>query len=163
MPGLVQDEAGDPEQEDGVGDGGQDLGAMEAVRPAGCGRPGGHPERRERHREAEDVGEHVAGVGEQRERAGEEAADHLGDEVRGSETENHQESTLVRCCRVVRARAGVRRLPVAVLVRCGLSVRWIGSRPARESFRTNDTLSGAIETTNGLRQFSVGDACSMVR
>ena len=39
----------------------------------------------ERHAEAEDVGEHVAGVGEQGERAGEQAGDDLDDHEDGEQ------------------------------------------------------------------------------
>ena len=121
-PGLVEDDQPDPEQEHGVGDGGQDLGAVEPERLAQGGRTGGDPQRPERHPQPDDVRQHVAGIGEQGQRAGEQAADDLGDEVRRCETENHQQSALMRAGRLGRSWPGVRRSGMIVLVRSRVSV-----------------------------------------
>ncbi len=60
-------------------EGDQHLQPVEAVGAAAVGRRVGETEGEPRHAKREDVDEHVRGVGEQRQRAGNDAADHLGD------------------------------------------------------------------------------------
>jgi hypothetical protein len=55
----------------------QDLGAFEAVREAAARRPGGQLHRHEREHDRCRVGEHVAGIGDERQRARDEPDDHL--------------------------------------------------------------------------------------
>ena len=70
---LEQDQQGEHEQRDAVGLGREDLDALEAVGHHALRRPRGEPDRHQRERDRGRVGEHVAGVREQRERAGERA------------------------------------------------------------------------------------------
>ena len=71
---------GDGEQQQPVGDGGEDLDPLPAERAPSAGRPLGERDRAERQRDADRVGGHVPGVGEQGQRAGHDGADHLGDQ-----------------------------------------------------------------------------------
>ena len=57
--------------------GGEDLGAPEAEREAAAGRAPREPGGEQRERDRAGVGEHVGGVGEQRERGGQDARHHL--------------------------------------------------------------------------------------
>ena len=66
--------------------------------------------REQAEREGDHVGEHVAGVGQQRERAGQDAADRLGEHVARGEREHDREPSLVSL-----RRSGTRRA-VAVVV-----------------------------------------------
>ena len=75
---LDQDPADDGDQGHAVDEGGQHLEAMVAI---GAARVVGTPGDAERHpgeRQGGGVGQHVAGVGDQRQRAGEQPAHHLG-------------------------------------------------------------------------------------
>src|SRR5690242_6349194 len=56
------------------------AGPLPAEGPAGGRDPSGHPDRQQGEADAERVGGHVAGVGEQREAAGEQSDDHLEDQ-----------------------------------------------------------------------------------
>ena len=69
--------AADPEQHDRVDQGGEDLGAVVAERPARRGGQRGDVRRGERQHDRGGVGEHVARVGEQGQRAGQDGADEL--------------------------------------------------------------------------------------
>ena len=64
--------------------GGEHLGPVPAVgAPAGPIRPGRDPGRHQRPAERDDVGGHVAGVGDQRQRVGQEPGDEFDDEEAG--------------------------------------------------------------------------------
>ena len=63
--GLGEDHHGDRHEDQGVGEGGQDLGTLVAVGPQIAGRPGSDPCGQERDEDARGVGEHVPGVREQ--------------------------------------------------------------------------------------------------
>ena len=76
---LVDDPRGDGEQREPVGEGDQHLEAVEAVGAPPVRRTPRQPEAEPGQRERGEVGEHVAGVGEKRERAGGDAAGHLGE------------------------------------------------------------------------------------
>ena len=65
------------EEREAVDEGGEDGEAVEAVGPSRVGRAAGEAEGEPGQRQRRHVGEHVAGVGEERERAGEEAAGDL--------------------------------------------------------------------------------------
>jgi hypothetical protein len=71
----------------------------------------------QRQRERGDVGQHVACIGEQRERVRQDAADALGDEERGGERERDpQTANLV-------ARRAVRMIVVVVVARVIVAMR----------------------------------------
>ena len=61
-----------------------------------AGRARGEPRGDERERQRGGVGEHVRGVGEQRQRAREDARDHLGDHEREDQRERGTEPAVVR-------------------------------------------------------------------
>ena len=61
-------------------------------RCAGRGRPGGERGGEVRDQQAGGVGEHVPGVGEQRQAAGQRRADDLGDEHRAGDEQHQQQS-----------------------------------------------------------------------
>ena len=71
------------------------------------------PERHERHAEGCDVGEHVAGVGEQRERARDDRHDHLAGHERRDQAESGNQWSLIRARARSSARAAPRRIGVA--------------------------------------------------
>ena len=79
-PRLVQDEGGHGEQERGVGDGRQDLQPQVAEGPFVVGRPRADPDGQQGQPDPDDVGQDVAGVGQQRQAVGRQAADELDDE-----------------------------------------------------------------------------------
>ena len=74
----------------------EDLGAAEPEREDPAGRARGEPRGDERERQRGGVGEHVRGVGEQRQRAREDARDHLGDHEREDQRERGTEPAVVR-------------------------------------------------------------------
>ncbi len=59
------------------------------------GGPLGQPDGEEAERQGGDVGEHVARVRQERQRAGPEAAQHLGDQVEAHQRERHREPAAV--------------------------------------------------------------------
>ena len=77
LHGLDDHPDGERAEQQGVGQGREDLGALEAEGRRLVRRPGRQPGRDEGDRDAGGVGEHVPGVGEERERPGDEAADDL--------------------------------------------------------------------------------------
>ena len=77
--GLEHDPGRDREQRDAVDERDEHREAVEAVGAPPIGRLAREPEAEPREREAREVGQHVARVGEQREGAREHAADDLGD------------------------------------------------------------------------------------
>ena len=84
--GLDDDPGGDGEEREAVDEGGHHREAVEAVGAARVGRAAGDAEGEPGHGEGGEVGQHVAGVGEERERAGDEAAGDLDDhEAAGEE------------------------------------------------------------------------------
>ena len=66
---------------------------------------GGQLDGSQRHAQADDVGEHVAGVGQQRQRVGQEAGDRLDDEEDGDEDERHGQGPLMTLAGAQRASA----------------------------------------------------------
>ena len=86
LGGLDDDPGGDREEREAVDEGGEHREAVEAVGAPRVGRAAGDAEGEPGHRERGEVGQHVAGVGDQRERAGEEAAGDLDEhEAAGQE------------------------------------------------------------------------------
>jgi hypothetical protein len=92
---LEQDHGCDRQQRGAVHERGQDLGAVVAEGEARARGPVGDPEREEGERQGADVPEHVAGVGEERQRAGEHAARHLGEHVDGRQGQGDLQAPLV--------------------------------------------------------------------
>ena len=70
-----------------------DLGATHAPGGAVRGRTRGQLGGRQGHGQAGDVGEHVPGVGQQRQRSGDKGADDLGHQDRGRQAQGDQETT----------------------------------------------------------------------
>ena len=93
-PGLDEDPDRDRDQGDAVEERREDLGAAVAEgaarAPGAAGEPGG--EQGDAEREA--VGEHVRGVGEQRQAARDQAADDLGDEEERGQREDELQRAL---------------------------------------------------------------------
>ena len=86
MDRFEDDPAGHREEGHAVDEGGEDRNPVEAVGAACVGRAPGEAEGEPGERQGGEVGQHVAGVGEERQRAGEEAARHLGEhEAAGEE------------------------------------------------------------------------------
>ena len=78
---LVHDERRNTEQQNGIGDGGQHFRPMPAESPCRCGTSlAGEHECDQAHRHAEHIGEHVARIGEQAERADRHGDGRLDDE-----------------------------------------------------------------------------------
>ena len=99
--GLDEDEDRDTEQQHRVDEGGQDLEAVEPERVLArrrAHRPGvtvGQLDRRQRHAETDDVGQHVPGVGEQGEGVRQEPGDRFEHEHRQAEYERNEQARLV--------------------------------------------------------------------
>ena len=106
---LVDDQQPEHEQRRAVELGGEDLGALEAVGHRALGRPRRQPQRDQRQRERGRVGEHVRGVGEQRQRLGEDA----GHDLDGHQAEQQAERDPQPPGRGVGRRV---RMPVVVVV-----------------------------------------------
>ena len=84
------------QQGDPVAGRGQDLGPLEAERPRPCGRPGRQVQGPQGGAEGAGVDEHVAGVGEQRQRVGRGSDHHLGDHEPDDQDQSQHQVTLVR-------------------------------------------------------------------
>ena len=78
---LAHDQHRHHDQRDTLGQRCEDLRAHAAVGPALAGGARGDPGREQRQAESGRVGEHVAGIGEQGQGAGQQAADDLGDHI----------------------------------------------------------------------------------
>ena len=79
--GFEEDPGGDEPQTQGVQHGGQDLGSVEAEGLLDGGGAAGDPDGQQRQADGGAVGEHMAGVGQQGQAAGHQAANHLGHHV----------------------------------------------------------------------------------
>ena len=95
LHGLDRDHAGEHEQRRAVDLRREHLGAAEPEREAPARRPRGQPRGDQRERQRAGVGEHVRGVGEQRQRVGEQARDDLGDHEREDQRERRREPPAV--------------------------------------------------------------------
>ena len=91
----VDDPCRDREQRDAVDERDEHGEAVEAVGAAPVGRLPREPEADPGEREAREVGQHVAGIGEQRQRAGENAADDLGDHEAARQQRGEPDAALV--------------------------------------------------------------------
>ena len=78
--GLHEDPDGDDDEQDAVRERREDLGPPVAEAPLRRRRPTGEPGREQRERQRRCIGEHVPGVGEHRQRVGDQADDDLHDE-----------------------------------------------------------------------------------
>ena len=76
---LVDDPGGDGEQREAVGERDQHLEAVEAISASPVGGAPRQAKAEPGKRQRGEIGEHVAGIGEQRERAGDDAAGDLGE------------------------------------------------------------------------------------
>jgi hypothetical protein len=79
------------------------LEAVEAVGALPVGRPPGEPEREPGERQRGEVGEHVPGVGEQGQRARQQAAEQLGQHEAADQDRGPENPPLVVAVRVHRA------------------------------------------------------------
>ena len=118
LHGRDRDQARQHEQADAVDLGAQDLGPPEAERVGAARRALRQAHGHERERDRAGVGEHVTGVGEQRQRAGDQSGDHLDDH----EAEVHEQRD--REPARVAARRDRMRVP---------AVRWLGAGRAPRS------------------------------
>ena len=113
LHGLDDDPRGNREQRDAVDEGDEHGEAVEAVGAAPIGRLAREPETDPGEREAREVGEHVARIREQCQRAGQEAADDLGHHEAAREQRSQADAALVgRVAMAVRVPAVV----VSVLI-----------------------------------------------
>src|SRR5439155_24223796 len=92
--GLVDDEGGGRQDGGGVGLGGQDGRAVPAERAGPRGPAAGEAHGDQRQGDGADVGQVVAGVGQQAQRAGGEAGDHLSDDDPQVQSEGDAEAIL---------------------------------------------------------------------
>jgi hypothetical protein len=107
---LHDDVAGDGDQQQPVGDGAEDLRALPAEGAPSAGGALGQRDRPERQTEAQGVGGHVPGVGEQGQRPGDHRAGDLRGDHRDGEAEDDGQPAAVR------GRGGSRRGAVVVPV-----------------------------------------------
>ena len=105
---LDQDGAERDEQDDGVGERGQDRAALEAVRAPRRGQAPPQPDGAPGEGEAQNVAQIVAGVSHQRHRAREQAEDHLGRDVGEVEADAYREGEVVALRRAAHGRGGAR-------------------------------------------------------
>jgi hypothetical protein len=84
---FEEDEQGDDEERGAVEKRRQYLGALIAERAAAACRPTRRPEREERKTERRGIGQHVAGIGEQRQGVRGPCPDDFGDHVAASQRE----------------------------------------------------------------------------
>ena len=90
-----QDEPADREQHRGLRRGGQHLGAPVPPGPVLGGRASGQHRGHQGQRQPGHVGEHVPGVGQQRQRPGDDRADHLDDQDRRGDAQHDRQRTAV--------------------------------------------------------------------
>jgi len=91
VPGLDEDRARHPEQQQRVGQRGEDLGAVIAVRLGRRRRARGEPRGDQGEGERGGVGQHVARVGQQGEAARPQAGDELDDHHGAGQREGDDE------------------------------------------------------------------------
>ena len=92
---LHEDPDGKADEHEAVHEGRDDLGALVAEAPLRRARPAREPDGDEGEPEREVVGEHVDGVGEEREASGQQPADDLDDRDRHGEREDEAERPAV--------------------------------------------------------------------
>ena len=119
---LDDDAAGDDEQHQPVAEGDQDLQPLEAIGAPAVGRPAREAEGKPGEREPGKVGEHVAGIGQQRQRAGNEAAGRFDDHERAGDERRPEQAALIVAVAVALS-------AVAVVVRHWLLSRLAFPRP----------------------------------
>jgi hypothetical protein len=122
LVGFAHDQSGDHEQAGAVHERREDLQARVPIRPPTARRPAGEPQREYRERERGDVGEHVAGVREQRERAGQHAADRFGHHEDRREREHRDEAGAHRAGATPWTRRGLVTVPVSAVMRMVVTV-----------------------------------------
>ncbi len=153
---LVEHVDGHPEQEDRVGEGGQDLQSVEPEGVVGAAGLLREVDRSQGHADPEHVGEHVAGIREQRERVGDHSHDHLDDHEHGEEHERSEETALVAGAAadggVVVIAAHGAALPVeAGRLGDGVRRRWSASRIARQCLHRCTDVKVSADVVRGVR------------
>ena len=121
---LDDDAAGDDEQHQTVAEGDQHLQPLEAIGALAVRRPAREAEGEPGEKQAGEIGEHVAGIGQQRQRAGDEAAGRLDHHERAGDERCPEHAALVVAVAVALSDRGCGRAPSAPLrpVSAGLSV-----------------------------------------
>jgi hypothetical protein len=114
---LHQDVSGDDEQQQPVGDGGEDLDPLPAEGAPAARRPLCEGDRPQRQGDPGSIGSHVARVGQQCQRSRHQTADDLGGHDDEGQGEDDQQATPVPACR------GHRRVRVPVSHRLPPRVR----------------------------------------
>ena len=102
LDGLEADHRRDEEQGEAIGECGQNLETIKAVGALPVGGAPGDTHRQVGEREGGRVGQHVAGIGEQRQRAGDDAAGRFGDQRHGRQQAGQQQPALVLLAAPVR-------------------------------------------------------------
>jgi len=123
----VAEPGGQQDQGDAVGLRRQDLGALQPVGVPAGRRPGGQPRRDQHQRDGRGVGQHMRGIGDQRERVRRQASYDLS----GHEGQDQRE----RAGQPPHIRAGRRAVRVPVSSRCHLTK----SSPTKDRKPTNRT------------------------
>ena len=93
---LPRDGGGDEEERQPVRERGEHLEALEPVGPLPVGRPRRHAHGKPGEPERGGVGQHVTGVGDERQRSRVDAADQLGEHCPGGEQAGPEQPALVR-------------------------------------------------------------------
>ena len=93
--GLGEDDHGNDDQDQRVGQRGQDLGPLVAVGPRIVRRTRGNPGRQQRDEDAGGVGEHVPGVGQQGQRAGDQGTHNLDQDHRQGDAQHGDQALAV--------------------------------------------------------------------
>ena len=93
--GLVDEPGREQQQGEPVGLGGEDLGAFEPVGPAALRGPGGQVDRPQGQHDGRGVGEHVPGIGDQRQGLGDDPDNDLGGHERHDQRQRPGQVTLV--------------------------------------------------------------------
>ena len=115
--GLEHHVRGNADEQDRVGERREDLETVNTERVVlGPASPGRHSDRGERHAEAEDIGGHVSGVGEQGEGVGSEPRDDLHHQEAEGQREGDGQRTLVPGPGAHRCRTVVVGVPAAAVV-----------------------------------------------
>ena len=101
LHGFDHHQHGNRQQRQAVEQGKQDFGAFVAEGLAAVHRLFAELERQQRQADRQRVGEHMAGVGKQRQRAGQQAAGHFHQHIAGDNEKRHGQGFFVARMRVV--------------------------------------------------------------
>ena len=153
---LCDHEGHHHEQDEPVGQGTKDLGATVAEGLGIRCRPRRHAQCDERHQESGQVGEHVACVGEERKRAGENTADHLDHENDYDDPDRNQQARPIRSAglEIQAVRVAV---PTCVVHRSSLETN-AGQRPHRDQTGKTSSVLLAVAMSLPLESCTVPSA-----